>query len=72
MELGGPAMEEEGPFCSPDMRLTRCQMGSFMILGGPAMGEEDPRKSCKMLDTKNAAFQILVHTNFREVCPGFI
>ena len=34
--------------------------------------EEDPGKSCKMIDTKIADFQILVRTNFGEVCPDFI
>ena len=33
---------------------------------------QDPRKSCKMIDTKIADFEILVRTNFREVCPDFI
>ena len=33
---------------------------------------QDPWNSCKMIDTKNADFRILVRTNFREVCPDFI
>ena len=37
-----------------------------------AAAKRTPPKSCKMIDTKNTDFRILVRTNFRDVCSDFI
>jgi len=44
----------------------------ILCMGSITQPDQDPVNSSKMLDTKNADFRILVHTNFRRVGPDFI